>query len=129
MLKKHVIYIGTFAEIQKKLKRVKPSYTLNKTKYFEMPSRSIQDQLKELIDNKQAIGMITYCKVVTHREDPIVELVNDFIFIEDIFTVGNEWVEKGLMSSHIKPHPIYRPWTESPISTTENHPPTTPPTA
>lgn len=109
MLKKHVIYIGTFDEIKKRFKRVKPSYTLNKTKYFEMPSRNIEDQLKELVDNKQAIGMLSYCKVVEHKEDPIVEVINEFVFIEDIFTVNNSWVEKDLMGSFAKTG--YRPWT------------------
>ena len=71
-----------------------------------MPSRSIQDQLKELVDNKQTMGMVSYCKVTEHKEDPIVELVNDFIFIEDVFTVGNQWIDKDLMGQ-------YRNWSNS----------------
>lgn len=104
MLKKHKIYIGSYAEIEKHFKRVKPQYILNKTKYFEMPSRTIKEQLKELVENKQTMGMVSYCKVLEHKEDPIVELINDFIFIEDIFTVGNQWVEKNLMGQ-------YRAWS------------------
>jgi hypothetical protein len=95
MLKKHKIYMGSFEDIQKYLKRVKGSYTLNKTKYFEMPTATIQDQLNALVEAKQAIGMVTYCKVKEHKEDPIVELVNDFVFIEDIFTVNNKWVQNN----------------------------------
>lgn len=87
--------MGTFEEIQKHFRKVKPSYILNKTKYFEMPSASIQDQLNPLVEAKQSIGMVSYCKVKEHKEDPIVELMNDFIFIEDIFTVNNKWVQKN----------------------------------
>jgi hypothetical protein len=99
MLKKYTIYAGNHAEILKRYKKVRPSYILNKTKYFEMPSASIHSQLEELVANKQSIGMISYCKVQEHKEDPIVLLISEFIMIEDVFSVNNKWVQEHPMST------------------------------
>jgi len=95
MLKTYKIYAGTYAELQKRYKRVQPSYIQNKTKYFDMPSTPIAAQFDDLIKNKQALGMVSYCKVVEHKEDPIVELVNEFVMIEDVFQVNNKWVQQN----------------------------------
>jgi hypothetical protein len=46
------------------------------------------------------MGMVSYCKVKEHKEDPIVEIVNDFVMIEDIFTVNNKWVQEHPMSQN-----------------------------
>jgi hypothetical protein len=100
--------MGHFIDIVEHFKKVRKIYVLNKTKYFEMPSKSIKEQLLEQVENKKTMGMISYCKVKEHGEDPVVELVNDFVFIEDIFTVGNEWIEKDLMGEHAKQ---YKPWS------------------
>jgi hypothetical protein len=100
MLKKNTLYMGEYADLQKKYKKVKSAYVLNKTKYFDMPSSSVSNQLEELVKNKQPIGLISYCKVKEHKEDPIVEIVNEFVMIEDIFTVNNKWVQDHPMSQH-----------------------------
>lgn len=98
MLKKHSLYMGDYKDLQKRYKKVKSEYVLNKTKYFNLPTSSVSDQFEELVKNKQAIGMISYCKVVEHKEDPIVEIINDFVMIEDIFVVNNKWVQEHPMS-------------------------------
>lgn len=100
MLKKLNLYMGDFKDLQKRYKKVKSSYVLNKTKYFSMPSSSVSEQFEELVKNKQSIGMISYCKVTEHKEDPTVEIVNDFVMIEDIFTVNNKWVQEHPMSQY-----------------------------
>jgi len=110
MVKKHTMLIASYEDLLKHFKKVKSSYVLDKTKFFEMPSRSIKEQMDELVEAKQTLGMVSYCKVLEHRkehpEDPIVELVTDFIFIEDVFTVNNDWVKKDLMAK-------YKPWGET----------------
>lgn len=96
MLKKHTLYMGDYSDLQKRYKKVKPSYVLNKTKYFDLPSSSVSGQFDELVKNKQSIGLISYCKVKEHKEDPIVEIINEFVLIEDIFTVNNKWVQNNV---------------------------------
>jgi hypothetical protein len=100
MLKTYKIYAGYYADLQKRYKKVKPTYIMNKTKYFDMPSSGIQSQFEELISNKQSIGMISYCKVKEHSEDPVVEIVNEFVMIDDIFQVNNKWVQEHPMSQY-----------------------------
>jgi hypothetical protein len=100
MLKKLSVYVGSYAELQKRYKKVKPNYVLGKAKYFDMPSSSVASQFEELIKANQSMGMVSYCKVKEHKEDPIVEIVNDFVMIEDIFTVNNKWVQEHPMSQH-----------------------------
>jgi hypothetical protein len=95
MLKTYKIYAGCYADLQKRYKRVQPSYIQNKTKYFDMPSSTIASQMEELVKNKQALGMVSYCKVKEHKEDPIVELVSEFVMIEDVFQVNNKWVQQN----------------------------------
>lgn len=88
--------MGDYSDLQKRYKKVKPSYVLNKTKYFDLPSSSVSSQFDELVKNKQSIGLISYCKVKEHKEDPIVEIINEFVLIEDIFTVNNKWVQNNV---------------------------------
>lgn len=95
MLKKYTVYCGEYAEILKRYKKVSPSYILDKTKFFEMPSMTILSQLEQLVANKQSLGMVSYCKVKEHKEDPIVELLTEFVMIEDIFQVNNKWVQSN----------------------------------
>lgn len=102
MLKKHTLYMGNYADLQKRYKKVKPSYVLDKTKYFDLPSSSVSNQFEELVKNKQSIGLISYCKVKEHKEDPIVEIINEFVMIEDIFTVNNKWVQEHPMSQNVQ---------------------------
>jgi hypothetical protein len=92
--------MGDYKDLQKRYKKVKSEYVLGKTKCFDLPSSSISNQFEELIKSKQAIGMISYCKVTEHKEDPIVEIVNDFVMIEDIFVVNNKWVQDHPMNQH-----------------------------
>lgn len=92
--------MGDYADLQKRYKKVKSAYVLNKTKYFDLPSSSVSNQLEELVKNKQSIGLISYCKVKEHKEDPIVEITNEFVMIEDIFTVNNKWVQEHPMSQY-----------------------------
>ena len=94
MLKSYKVYVGSYADLQKRYKKVKSSYVLNKTKYFDMPSSSILNQLEELISTKQSMGMVSFCRVKEHAEDPIVEIVSEFVMIEDIFQVNNKWVQE-----------------------------------
>ncbi len=107
MVKKHVMLVGKYDDILKFFKKVKSVYVFEKTKFFDMPSQTIKEQLDEFVKDKQTLGMVSYCKVLEHRKDhpkdPIVELVTDFIFIEDVFTANNEWVKKDLMAQ-------YKPW-------------------
>lgn len=100
MLKKLSVYVGDFSDLQKRYKKVKATYTLNKTKYFDMPSATVSSQLEELVKSNQPMGMISYCKVKEHKEDPIVEVINEFVMIEDIFTVNNKWVQEHPMSQY-----------------------------
>lgn len=100
MLKSYKVYVGSYADLLKRYKKVKPSYTLNKTKYFDMPSASVQSQLEELVSTKQSMGMVSFCKVKEHAEDPIVEVVSEFVMIEDIFQVNNKWVQEHPMSQY-----------------------------
>jgi hypothetical protein len=100
MLKKLSVYVGDLSDLQKRYKKVKSTYTFNKTKYFDMPSVTVASQLEELVKGKQSMGMVSYCKVKEHKEDPIVEIINEFVMIEDIFTVNNKWVQEHPMSQY-----------------------------
>ena len=94
MLKEYKIYVGNFADIAEYLSKVKMKYVKGETEYFEFPQLTMKDQLEEMIKNSTEMGMVSYCKVVEHKDDPIVEVINEFIMIEDIFVVNNKWVEK-----------------------------------
>jgi hypothetical protein len=100
MLKSYKVYAGSYADLQKRYKKVKPTYVLNKTKYFDMPSLGVNSQLEDMVSSKQSIGMLSFCKVKEHGEDPIVEIVNEFVMIEDIFQVNNKWVQEHPMSQY-----------------------------
>lgn len=103
--------MGNFIDLVEHFKKVRKTYVLNKTKYFEMPSKGVDEQLIQLLNEKKTMGMVSYCKVTAHKEDPTVELVNDFVFIEDVYTADNEWVEKDLMGQF---RTQYRPWSNPP---------------
>jgi hypothetical protein len=86
MLQKHEILSGRYLElIGYFFDLVSDEYVKNETKYINVPDTTIKKQFDEMLEKNREYGLISYCEVLEHGDDPKVKLVNVFVFIEDVF--------------------------------------------
>jgi hypothetical protein len=86
-VKKHEIFCGRYKDLRKHFSFVFKKYEGKNTSCFDMPDKGIHEQFMDMLEKRIEMGVIRYCKVVRHRKDPLVEVINKFVFIEDMFEV------------------------------------------
>jgi hypothetical protein len=98
-VRKYELCMGKYKELKEHFSFISEKYEGKSTRYFDMPSESVAKQFKSILDERMAMGAINYCKVIKHRKDPLVEVITQFVYIEDAFEVADQQGNKTWCSN------------------------------